>query len=119
MKIIDERHQVRGVAEHWKSQYRRDGQWMTGMYGDAGEVYEKLVALDPETATGKDVAKIIGNNSWAGPADCHECGEAVARTVEIGQEPDYESHTAQLCEGCLRKALALITGDPTPPTKEP
>lgn len=108
MRIIDERHQVRGVAERWKQQYCRDnGQWM-GFGGDSAEIYTKLSALDPETAVASEVAAIIGNNSWAGPQPCNECGETVGRVVEIGQPPDYESATAQICEGCIRKALALF-----------
>lgn len=108
MKIIDERHQVREVAERWKSQYGSGGTWGRTLKGDAGEIYQKLAALNPETAVAADVASIIGNTSWAGPSDCHECGETVVRTVEMGQPPDYESHTAQLCESCIRKALALF-----------
>jgi len=108
MKVIDERYKVRGVAEHWKAQYFRNGKWGNTVTGDCGEIYAKLAALDPETAVAADVAKIIGNNSWAGPDNCHECGETVPRTVQVGQEPDYDSHTAQLCEDCLRHALALL-----------
>jgi hypothetical protein len=108
MKIIDEFHQVSTVAERWKEQYfyGRQG-WGTTVTGDTGAIYEKLKAL-PKTATDRDVAKIIGNDSWAGPSKCHECGETVLRTIELGEAPDYESHTAQICESCLRKALELL-----------
>lgn len=109
MKLIDERHQIREVATRWKQQYcHSDGSWSNLCGGESAGIYDKLIALDPETAVANDVAAIIGNNSWAGPSECHECGETVARTVEIGQPPDYESHTAQLCEKCIRNALALF-----------
>lgn len=40
---------------------------------------------------------------------CHACDEQVAVAVYVGEEPDYESATARLCEKCLREALAVIT----------
>lgn len=109
MIVIDERHKIEGVAERWKAQYFRNGEWYRGgVLGDCGLAYARLSALDPKTATAKEVAAIIGNNSWAGPDDCHECGKTVECTVQIGQPPDYESHTAQVCLDCLRKAVQLL-----------
>lgn len=108
MIVIDERSKVRGVAERWKSQYFHGGKWGSVICGDAGEIYAKLAALDPETAVAADVARTIGNNTWAGPDNCDECSEPVLRTVQIGQKPDYESSTALVCEDCLRHALALL-----------
>jgi hypothetical protein len=111
MKIIDERYQVADVAERWKEQYFTDGRWRTCHSDNADVIYQKLNALDSQTATAADVAKIIGNSSWVGPSDCHECNQTVARTVQLGQEPNCESSTAQICENCLRKALALIAAE--------
>jgi predicted Fe-S protein YdhL (DUF1289 family) len=73
-----------------------------------GEIADRLDALDPETATVEDVALVMGNRSWACQQPCDECGEYSWSCVELGEEPDYESCTATICEGCLRKALALI-----------
>ena len=39
---------------------------------------------------------------------CYECGYKVDSLVEIGDEPDYESETAYVCQSCLEKALNLI-----------
>ena len=108
MIVIDERYKIEGVAERWKAQYYRCGAWGSTITGDCGVIYEKLAALNPETATGKDVAKIIGNNSWAGPDNCNECGNEVERTVQLGEPPDYKSRTAQICLECLRKAVQLL-----------
>lgn len=108
MIVIDERSKIEGVAERWKAQYCRLGVWSSTITGDSGVIYAHLAALNPAIATAKDVAEIIGNNSWAGPDDCHECGKTVERTVQIGQPPDYESHTAQICLECLRKAVQLM-----------
>lgn len=107
MEIIDERSKVSTVAAEWRRQYCHDGKWWTTLIGDTGEVYKKLRAL-PASATSSDVAKIIGNDSWAGPSNCNECGEKASRTVQLGSPPDYESRTVEICESCLRKALALF-----------
>lgn len=114
MRIIDERSKVRGIADRWKATYidRLGNGWTFADGRKAADIYRDLVALDDETATAKDVAEIIGNNAWAGPAYCHECGMPADRTVEIGQPPDHESHTAEVCEGCLRKALTLLATQP-------
>lgn len=39
---------------------------------------------------------------------CHECERDVEEVVEVGEEPDYESHTARLCGQCLLKTLTLL-----------
>lgn len=108
MELIDERSKVSEVAERWRQQYYSvQHGWMQTMRGDSGAVHRQLVALSAD-ATAADVAKIIGNDSWAGPSRCHECGESALCTVQVGQPPGYESHTAELCEGCVRKALSLF-----------
>lgn len=38
---------------------------------------------------------------------CNECGESAA-TVEIGDDPDWDSHTAWVCHACLQKAAAMF-----------
>ena len=73
-------------------------------------IHAKLVALDTETATAADVAAIIGNESWVRVEDCSDCGAKYLKSVtQLGEEPDYESQTAYVCDDCLRKALALAT----------
>ena len=37
-----------------------------------------------------------------------DCGTRSWRVVQFGDEPDYESNTANVCADCLRKALSLI-----------
>jgi len=108
VELIDERRKVSEVAARWREQYysSRYG-WGQTITGDTGAIHRQLLAL-PASATSADVAEIIGNDSWAGPSRCHECNELTPRTVQVGQSPGYESHTAELCEGCIRKALALF-----------
>lgn len=113
MKLINEKTEIESVAERWKAAYCRDGDWRD--YGGSSKeaIYLRLLAL-PQNATAKDIASIIGNSSWAGPQQCHECGDEDAEAVvQIGQEPDYESATADICLSCLRKAVALIESSGT------
>lgn len=39
---------------------------------------------------------------------CHECEEPALAVAQVGEEPYYESATARLCLGCLKKAVLLI-----------
>lgn len=47
---------------------------------------------------------IFGHGGWTATA-CDHCGVENVAIVSLGQEPDYESHTADVCAGCLRAAL--------------
>ena len=104
MKLETMRGQVRSVAQRWRAQYGN-----ASRHGaDKQEIQRKLDALDVETATDADVTAIIGNSTWTGPDECHECGVTTWDAVEIGQPLDYESRTATICIDCLRKAVALV-----------
>ena len=106
MKVITERSQIREIASTWRRQYPM------GTYRDKRDViYGRLARLDPETATTDDVAAIIGNSSWTDERVCHECkGDDLPAVVQLGEEPDCESNTAQVCLDCLRRAVALLEG---------
>jgi len=106
MKLLNERNQVREVAKEWKRQYSKySGDFHSK---DKFEIGEKLSALNPETATAKQVAEIIGNTSWVRINTCHECQTETWDAVQIGEEPDCESRTATICGNCLRAALKLL-----------
>lgn len=106
MKLIDTRNQIRTVAERWKNLFFRKGAWASYVHNPAEQIYHKLISLDPEVATEAQVAFIIGNASWIGQT-CSEC-EKHRAVIEVGQPPDYESHTAYLCTTCLAKAYDLV-----------
>lgn len=94
------------AAEAWRRQYAAAIENQHALFtGDAKRVaiYDALRALGP-TPDPDEVDRIIGNNSWTSN-HCDECG-APADTVQVGQPPDYESRTADLCEPCVRRALA-------------
>ncbi len=62
------------------------------------------MALNPEAATAGEVAKIIGNDSWAGPRACFECGGQRQQTIQFSDQDD----AFELCLLCIRKAHKLI-----------
>lgn len=103
MKLITIRSQILNVSEAWDKQY--DGWPGPGKKA----IGRKLRGLDKQTATAKDVADIIGNTSWAEPQECYECEEKFDVVIEVGQKPDHDSATAQLCVGCLEKAVKLMS----------
>lgn len=104
--VLTTRSQIRGVAKSWQDQYPIVHEHHEG-------IRECLDALDGETATAADVAAIIGNDSWTALA-CDVCGDDVAALVRLGDEPDYDSRTLSVCDGCLASAsarLAAATGN--------
>jgi hypothetical protein len=105
VKLITIRSQIRDVAARFSAQYR-------GNSGNPAwrETIARLEHLDKETATPEDVAAIIGNKSWvAYTHTCNDCGKESEIVVMVGDEPDYDSHTAWICPSCLQKALTLAT----------
>ena len=83
------------AAKRWRAQYPKG-------HCDASKeaIYEALAALPAGTAP-NDVDAIIGNGSWT-DLNCDECGaEDVDFVVRVGEDPDYESHTARLCGVCI------------------
>ena len=100
MKIITKQALANGAAERWKDQYACFSKG-TNSRG----IYEALLALG-ENPLPYDVNKVIGNNSWT-YLSCDECSKEVEVVVQLGEEPDYESATAQICFPCLKKAVKL------------
>lgn len=102
MKLITIRSQIQGVPERWWRQYI-----VAGKKPDANKraIYAKLLSLDTDTCTTKDVADIIGNDTWATPQKCGECNVYHNTIIQIGEPADYESATAYLCRDCIKRAL--------------
>ncbi len=93
MRVITTRKLIQGVAQHWRNQYPDSKM----------DIYEKLAALDAETATANDVNQIIGNGSWT-RITCEECKNEVSEVVHFGE--DYD--TFCVCKECLTKAMTSI-----------
>jgi hypothetical protein len=108
MRLLTERAQVQDVAERWRELYDVDGTYSLAKRWR--KVYAELAALDTNTATADMVAEIVGNKSWVRPHYCDECGAVTWDIVEVGEQADYETRTANLCGDCLRAALRLLGG---------
>ena len=75
-------------------------------------IYVDLFKLDVETATSEQVDEIIGNRGWV-RLSCDCCGATdIPTVVEVGDLPDYESATIQMCERCANKAVQLFESLP-------
>lgn len=102
MKPITKRGKILEVVRRWTSQYRDPPpSSMTA------EKTTKLKSLDLSTATESEITAIIGNPSWTA-IRCDECGRNVEKAILVGEEPDYESSTATVCEACLIQACAEL-----------
>jgi len=98
---------IQEVAQRWRKVYEPFKDKDFKYNGKSKQqIALELDALDPNTATAKDVEDIIGNTTWT-KLRCDECEQEVDAVVEVGEEPTYESSTARLCKGCLQKAVAL------------
>lgn len=102
MKKHSDRESILAVAERWETQYPAE------RWPEKQAILKKLKALDLKTATREDVSKIIGSDNWVAGSTCDQCKEAES-IIQLGEEPDYESATINICESCLRKAVALIS----------
>jgi hypothetical protein len=106
MKLMNEREQMRTVAQRWAAVYSRGGSYAAD--AKKRRIGEELAALDAETSTAADVAAIVGNGSWVCKNTCHECKAETWDAVEVGETPDYESSTATICADCLLAAARLL-----------
>lgn len=100
MKLITKEAVIKEVPRRWKETYFLGGIWKYGE--DKERIYNNLVKAKTE----EEINTIIGNTSWV-DIKCNECGKYVTEVVQLGEEPDYESYTADICFECLQKALSL------------
>lgn len=109
MRLITIASNAAEAAQRWKQQYfvERTGEWKS-CFTDPELVHRKLIALG-DSPPPEAVDAIIGNSSWTRlDTQCGECGQRTDPIIQIGQEPDYESHTAYVCRDCLKAALDLL-----------
>jgi len=97
MEKVTRKTRAKTVLKNWINQYPSSN----------FDIREMLKALG-DNPNPNDVDKIIGNKSWTAVPDCDECGKSFSIVVTIGEEPDYESSTADICKNCLKKALKLF-----------
>lgn len=75
-------------------------------YSKQFRILGDLRALGPNP-TPEDVECIIGNAHWTCPPNCDGCDARGASVVQVGEEQDCESSTANLCENCIHEAFTL------------
>jgi hypothetical protein len=106
MKVVDRealaREWHRGWIECWREQKGATS---------VREIGEKFAQVPVGEVTAALLTSIAGHSGWT-RTECHDCGAVDVNVVEMGQPPDYDSCTANICELCLRRALALIEVHP-------
>lgn len=108
MEIVTVRTQIRTVAERWHSQYAPLDSRANYRQGEQRAIYEKLLALDVETATAADVAAIIGNDLWVETPTCEECGKKKPAVVILGGLWTDDGRGEGICLSCVTKAGQLL-----------
>lgn len=103
MKLFTRFTMASEAAARWAEQYG-------GRRKSTAAIHRKLQALGPNPHP-DDVDKAIGFSGWTTPPYCNECGASGVPTVQLGDEPDYDSSTACICGACLLKALQLVDSD--------
>lgn len=103
MKLITRQSNANEAAASWLRQYPLDDK----DYADKHVTYSKLLALGDEPHP-NDVNAVIGNDVWT-DTKCHECKAVNVDVVQLGQEPDYESYTTEVCIKCLMFALESLS----------
>ena len=108
-RVTTTRDAIRSVLERYKKHYRdKPPTWRFWMAPAPQKRIQRLEKLNLETATVADVDAAIGVPSWAS-LHCETCGNECNALVTLGQFPsEYESRTTDICESCLRAALAAI-----------
>jgi len=112
MNLTTKREIIRRVPAHWRQTYTPFQKWDDSK----GKIAKELDRINVETATEDDIERIIGNRSWT-RMTCDECKKEVDALIQVGEPPDYESRTAQLCPECVRAAFSLANNadDQRPP----
>jgi hypothetical protein len=98
MEVIRKTDLIKNICQAWDTQYKGTSQ------RDKIEIGNRLKIEKPKTEG--HIRKIIGNDLWTYNR-CHECDNDSKITIQLGQPPDYESATANICPKCLKKALLL------------
>ena len=107
MEKITRQGRANASAERYEEQY--SGAILQGggyKQFDPAKVLQALRSLGP-TPDPEDVDRVIGNDSWTF-LSCNECGEKAQVVLRLGDPPDYESSTVELCFPCIIKAAALM-----------
>lgn len=99
MKLTTRQTLARDAVSRAKSQPNNMYEWAV-----------KLRAL-PDDATVAQVDAAVGHSGQT-YMHCHECGRTDSpMLVQVGEPPDYESSTADLCPDCVRAAMEIVKAE--------
>lgn len=114
MQIITRKTQANSAAARFARNYKPSHNceaWPVYQWGDTGYIYQSLLELGSNPKP-NDVEAIL--KGWTTPGTCSECGEVQENMlIQLGEEPDYESHTAYICVECLHKAWGAVANEST------
>jgi len=102
MQIIRKSDLIRYVSVIYKKQYFHNNKWDECYFGKFKDHEQQYSALLKAT-TDNEVQEIIGNSGWT-RNKCNECNGDFEVTIQVGEEPFYDSATVNLCIDCLSKA---------------
>lgn len=106
MKLITRRSRIKDVLSGWRQQYFSNGTWYNE---EKEEIHLKLMTLDFDKCSAKDVKDIIGNDSWTKLPACNECEGRSSVIILLGDNCDWQV-SFHICPSCLEKASTLIKG---------
>lgn len=110
MRIVvqTERQRIKALPDVWVAHFAHQPSWSAGFPGDRSkthkQVYEELRALDLDTCTVADLAKIAPYlTSWirARCAGCHNSQAGDAVVFEEEADYDVEGYTVVMCRECI------------------
>lgn len=103
MKLITERDSIKSAITSF---IRQHGRVSYGADTRNINVGEELSKLDSDIVSAEEVNALI-DRDWVSKT-CHDCGAKVKTVVQLGEDIDYESCTANVCIDCLKKAINLF-----------
>lgn len=102
MKILTRKSLAAEVPARWAARY--SGTTSPNLAAITKKLAELPIPVDPDA-----VDSIVGNKSWTGIGICGECKkDGPPMLVQIGDEPDYDSHTAYVCLDCIGAAYRML-----------
>ena len=102
MKFISERDMIREAIRQFIGTYGPK----TDLHTKFKKKWDMVASLDPLTCTGDELREAIGTDSW-GKETCHECQQEVTSIFQVGEEPNHEEGSANLCPSCVDVLIAL------------
>lgn len=106
MILITRESKAAGVAETYARQYRdlsKEFRLLDGRNPHAISLKLNALGANPDPDA---VDAAIESKGWT-QTTCNECNQDVDVVVQLGQEPDCESATANVCMQCLASAVRL------------